>query len=62
MAFFFNCSNFTGIIEFYSGDLSPLIKVFVRIRHTRIYVLILYTIKHILGLLSLKLRNAGPGL
>lgn len=55
----FNCSSFTGITEFYSTDVHPLIKVFLRIR---IYVLILYTVKHILGFLSLKFRNARPGL
>ena len=56
----FNCSNFTGITELCSADLHLSIKVFVRIRYSSLYILIRYTINHILGLLSLKFRNIRP--
>lgn len=62
---FFNSSNFTGILEFYSSDYHPLIKLIFRVRYTGIYLLIWYTIKHIWACFHLSSemqRQASEGL
>lgn len=56
---FFNGSNFTGMLEFYSSDYHPLIKLVFRVRYTGIYVLVWCAIKHILGFFHLSSETQG---